>query len=158
MGSCLWDVSRMQVLLAKFDVYRHSFSMACFGGETQKQTWLWSSHSFISGIDKFGTPPERKQTKLDLVEVWTTGGKRKFRGNDQTKSSQTYPTQFGEAVAKLYDKHDTDLKADAHRWHGRVANDLVISDRAAVVTAVVSQARGGWADAELEVVFRHLEL
>ena len=63
MGSCLWDMPRMQVLLSKFKVFRHSLSMAWFGGATQKQTWLWSSRKFISGIDKFGKRPHRHKQK-----------------------------------------------------------------------------------------------
>lgn len=156
MGSCLWDIPRMQVLLSKFKVFRHSLSMAWFGGATQKQTWLWSSHKFISGIDKFGKRPQKHKQK-ELVEVWTKNGKRRFRGNSETKSSQVYPRQFGEAVASLYDEHATGLKSRARRWQQDVANNDALQACTDDLFAVLSQVRGGWEDAELDAVFSHLE-
>ena len=156
-GSCLWDYSRFQTLISKFDVWRHSFFMLDFGGETKKPTWIWSNEEFIGEIDQYAVK-RKKQTPKPLVEVWQgAGGKRKFRGNGQTKASQTYPFQFGAAVVQLYNEHEASLKREACKWHRTVDERLASSDRAELVPTIVSQSRGGWLDASLDDVFTYLE-
>ena len=117
---------------------------------------LWSNKDFIGGVDQFSVRRERGVTK-DLVEVWDVGGKRKFRGNDETKSSQTYPVSFGEAIAKLFIKHGDALQQDARSWHRHVSDKLDRSDVAVLLPTIVSQSQGGWQDAMLDDVFAYLE-
>ena len=155
-GSSLWNYPRLKVFLSKVEVFRHSLAMFDFGGDTQKQTWLWSNKDFIGGVDQFSVRRERGVTK-DLVEVWDVGGKRKFRGNDETKSSQTYPVPFGEAIAKLFIKHGDALQQDARSWHRHVSDKLDRSDVAVLLPTIVSQSQGGWQDAMLDDVFAYLE-
>jgi hypothetical protein len=81
----------MQIVMHSVEVIRHHFNMASYGGLTQKPTWLWSNRPWIKDVEDYTIQDWRVAKPVSLVEVWSTDGRRKFRGNSSTKSSQEYP-------------------------------------------------------------------
>ena len=91
-------------------VYRHSIRMKDFGGESTKQTWLYSNKPWLNEIDNFKPASMVHRPKKALANTWVDGqGRTRCSGNDNTKASQAYPLQFGHAVCSLVEAHRVDM-------------------------------------------------
>ena len=52
MSCCRQHHPRFKAFCRKFDVHKKYISMADYGGESAKGTWLYSAHPWIADIDK----------------------------------------------------------------------------------------------------------
>jgi hypothetical protein len=129
--------------------------MKMFGAGSPKPTWLYSNYKWINGIDVHAikSKTEALQTpNIALVKKYKDrSGAAKIVGNDQLKCSQAYPRGFAEAVARLHEEHEHELRT------GWVSYQDVL-DRTCLEKADFS-TRGKsdrWDDASLAEVFGQL--
>ena len=73
-----------------------------YNAETDKPLWIYSNRQDVDQIQCFAPTKISEKPKIELVTTYTNAkGERKVDGNrDAIKASQSYPPEFGMAVAK----------------------------------------------------------
>ncbi|CAK9072735.1 Uncharacterized protein SCF082_LOCUS35732 [Durusdinium trenchii] len=102
----------IQHVLGLIKFSRKHIRMGDYGGHSQKPTWLYSGHGeILDELDKFKPLRTPVREKHELVEKYVDGkGKSRIKGSSNLKSSQTYPLQFGRALARLRTRRMKDIK------------------------------------------------
>ena len=94
---------RFEELCRKHRVYLITISMGAFGGPSDKPTWIYSGHSWISELEdaqhKYGVYDGPARALYSCVDGKVYGNK------SELKQSQAYPVGFGLAVRDLYLAH-----------------------------------------------------
>jgi hypothetical protein len=101
---------QFQEFLRRFPLWRHSVNMGDFGADSQKSSWLYSSHACISHVDLFEStmlPPTKK--KLATTGVNGVTGRKTINGTDDLKGSQAYTSQFAWALTQAYRQNSVDI-------------------------------------------------
>ena len=112
-GSVMQHNARFEWFIGSRTVYKHGFNMYDFGGASEKGTWVYSNKAWIAQLDLYRPANLPVRQKKALTDSWRdTTGKQRVQGNKNTKSSQAYPPQFGEALACLVDAHAEDMAQD----------------------------------------------
>ena len=179
LNSLMEHHPRMAHWIKANNIRRTHLNMKDYGAPTKKATWLYSQFSWITEIEDFTTvaptSPNKKRKRdqasnttskkqkkeagraatADVSRNWTDAktGKKKYAGGKGMKASQAYPHGFGEAVAKLYERHEDEIRSHVE--------GLVDAASAAPVPvnhgmSLFRQPRDKWSDAMLRPVFKHL--
>lgn len=154
-GSLLEYHPRIQMLARHFNLFRVSFPMGNFGGETQKDTWCYSFHSCVMKLPQYATTKFVKANSgIQVVVVKTDkSGKTSVSGGKDLKGTQHYPDGFGEAITNLYLDCKKEIEADYAAFRSEVENNGKLRN--------LWEAAAGrdqlWHDARLLRVLRHLQ-
>jgi hypothetical protein len=112
-GSLLARHPRFLELAANLPVFRHSFNMRDHGGGSLKPTWIYSNRDFVSELDEVAAGASGEAPKQLARRYEDGNGRMRVQGTEHLKGSQAYPVQFGLAVARIYQRHEEQLKRDA---------------------------------------------
>ena len=158
-GSMLQALPRFQQLARLTGIWRHYIRMWDFGSQHVKGTWLYSNYKFIQKIDQYML---RREDAEPIPLATTTFGRRgtkRFSGNRLLKASQEYPQHFGDSLARLLLDNRDVVEAHVADVRSKVEGLAKRGDHRELLAAVLAQfpeGKQGWADAELEGVFRLL--
>lgn len=105
---------QFQEFLRMFPLWRHSVNMGDFGADTQKSSWLYSTHACISHVDLFESTMV-SATKKKLAETGVNGitGKKTINGTKDLKGSQAYTPQFAWALTEAYRQNSANIRGVA---------------------------------------------
>ena len=128
-GSMMQNWGRFEWFIMNRVVHRHQIKMVDFGGESAKPTWLYSNMPWICELDLYKPTTLVHRQKKALASTWVdASGKNRCAGNSDTKASQAYPKEFGDAVCMLAESHRADLviaanaaEDNAKQWKARRA-------------------------------------
>ncbi|CAL1153538.1 unnamed protein product [Cladocopium goreaui] len=113
-GSLFEFHPQIQAVFTLLRCYRKHIHMRDFGAGSQKPTWLYSGHRYVDDINSFKPPRLPQARKTALVDHYVDSkGVKRIKGSKAMKSSQSYPRQFGTAVARLRTRYLTRVKKDA---------------------------------------------
>eukprot|EP00969_Alexandrium_andersonii_P332354 14687008-Alexandrium_andersonii.AAC.1 len=92
--------------------------MGMFGASSPKATRLWGSHKWLLALRR---KLKRGAVKTDLRNPVVKNyidkfGRRKVQGASGLKKTQSYPIEFGRALAAAYKKHMHELPDAYHSW------------------------------------------
>ena len=97
-----------------FPLWRHSVNMGDFGADSQKSSWLYSSHACISHVDLFeSTMVAATKKKLAATGVNGMTGKKTINGTEDLKGSQAYTPQFAWALTQAYLQNSATIRGVA---------------------------------------------
>ncbi|CAK0800827.1 unnamed protein product [Prorocentrum cordatum] len=103
MNSLLEVHPRFQEFAKRHRVYRIAVSMGAFGGSSEKKTWIYSGHPWISELidaqHKYG------EYHGPAVALYASVDGKVHGNKPELKLSQAYPVGFGMAVRDLYLAH-----------------------------------------------------
>ena len=108
MSSLLALHDRFVELATEFCIHKVYMAMGAYGALTRKPSFLYSTFPQIAELKKKVPQGVKFNTRLAIRKGRAVTGKRAA-----LKKSQEYPKGFGEAVARLYRKHERDIKIAA---------------------------------------------
>jgi hypothetical protein len=158
-SSLLEQYPRVQELLSTMKLFKIKFRMFDYGGETAKGTLLYSSHPWINDLYKYRQVRVGEKQSAKLCEYFERDGVKKFRGNKQLKSSQAYPSEFGDALTSVFAERRAELVANGEELRANVqAAQRQLDMAQAARLIVVSQPVDSWEDAMLGHVFEYINM
>ena len=136
--SMLWLHPRMQQVIRNLRVFRTHMHMGSFGAASPKPTHLWAP---CPEVAKFSLPLPDREWESMVSKKTMPDGRIQVTGNQNLKSSQTYPREFGFATLRVWKtvpKRDfPESKPPCSMW---------------------SRPKDSWKDANLSEVFQFLYL
>ncbi len=149
---------RWQTLCERMPIYKIGIWMSDFGGSTPKRTVLYSQVPWIPELCQYRLKDTRGVVsgRPDMVTSHTTAaGRKHITGiKSQLKNSQTYPRGFGEALHKLHQAHEGELRRHAHA-HKRAAAAITPEDVENYCARPLSK-HGRWDDSSVWESMRFL--
>jgi len=151
-GSVMQHYKRFQRALA-MRLFRLHIWMGEFGARTVKGTWLYSTHKkLVKEIQNHRTR-RNPACNANLVKKTNRHGERQVTANQkELKKSQTYPIDFGRAVAKVYRNHRRTLQQKA----ARVVKSALKKHKHIDLESICKRDQRLWKDAKLKHVVAEL--
>jgi hypothetical protein len=108
-GSLMERHPRFRWLCRVCNVYRVRMTMADYGGDSLKPSWLYTNCPFLQTIADFKCPSEEVPNRTLAVHYKNSAGKPCVRGGPDLKQSQAYPAGFGRALVRVFESHPDEL-------------------------------------------------
>lgn len=118
VNSFMQELPAWKFFMKQVKTYRYSLNMEDYGGPTKKPTWLYSGRKEIEDLPLYKPLPHQlpKRESKEMVTYYEdSNGVARFAGGKDLKSSQSYPRQFGRALARLRSQYQEEVKRDAKR-------------------------------------------
>lgn len=110
---------------------------------------LYCNMPLIKEIDDYRTTSSSPKSEGIATSTFNDDGRRLVNGGPQLKESQAYPKDFGVGLAKLYQKHEEQIKKDASVLMAGLRTDRHVSN---VLELIQPRWEHVWEDANLRPV------
>ena len=147
---------QFQDLLGNFALWRHSICMKDFEAPSLKPSWLYSSHSYISHVDRFHGTMVAEPVTLAQTCIDAKTGKKCVNGTKDLKASQAYTRQFAWALLQAYRQNKANILEVAHAVRSRTLDEL--REKGPRELQDIDMACSWWKAARLDMVFAYLKV
>lgn len=116
--------TRFQELLKRCNVVSTRVELGRFNAETPKPLVLYSNKPHIGELHSMYTCASSPKSPGLVSRTRTSDGKEQVTGTSDLKQSQAYTPEFGLALARIYNKNEAAIKADAEALRSGVLDPL----------------------------------